>query len=439
MADVKISALPASTTPLAGTEVLPIVQSGSTVQVSVANLTAGRAVSALSLTSTTTLGVTGVSTLTGGAVIQGLTVGLGANAVANNTAVGVSALGAATLSGGNNTGAGAYALTANTSGNYNNAFGFGALAQNTTGVSNAAVGYLALYANISGGSNTSIGNNSLVASTGSTNIGIGSGAGSALTTGSNNTIIGSVAGTAGLSDTVIIAAGAAERMRIDGSGNVGIGTNSPNARLNVAYSNTNTSDYYNGVRETLQNTSATAGNFGTLSFTTAAGNDAAAIWTVFNSHTASAASGDLVFGTTNAGSVATERMRISAAGTVSIPGTLSIAAYTETIVASGTVGASATLAITAGTVLTATLTSATACTITLPPVSPAGKSFILLLKQPASGTATTATFITSPASHIMWNSSGAPTITATVGKMDILTFVSDGTNWYGSYSQGYTP
>jgi hypothetical protein len=45
MADTKISALPASTTPLAGTEVLPIVQSGSTKQVSVANLTAGRDVS----------------------------------------------------------------------------------------------------------------------------------------------------------------------------------------------------------------------------------------------------------------------------------------------------------------------------------------------------------------------------------------------------------
>jgi hypothetical protein len=135
----------------------------------------------------------------------------------------------------------------------------------------------------------------------------------------------------------------------------------------------------------------------------------------------------------------TERMRINSSGVISYTGSLTVSAYTETIVASGTVGASATLAITAGTVLTATLTSATACTITLPPVSPAGKSFILLLKQPASGTATTATFITSPASHIMWNSSGAPTITATVGKMDILTFVSDGTNWYGSYSQGYTP
>ena len=44
MADKKISALTGATTPLAGTEVLPIVQSGSTVKVSVANLTAGRAI-----------------------------------------------------------------------------------------------------------------------------------------------------------------------------------------------------------------------------------------------------------------------------------------------------------------------------------------------------------------------------------------------------------
>lgn len=54
MADVKISALPLASTPLAGTEVLPIVQSATTDQVSVANLTAGRAVSAASLTLTTT-------------------------------------------------------------------------------------------------------------------------------------------------------------------------------------------------------------------------------------------------------------------------------------------------------------------------------------------------------------------------------------------------
>jgi hypothetical protein len=53
MADKKISALTGATTPLAGTEVLPIVQGGATVNVSVANLTAGRAISATELTLTT--------------------------------------------------------------------------------------------------------------------------------------------------------------------------------------------------------------------------------------------------------------------------------------------------------------------------------------------------------------------------------------------------
>ena len=52
MADIKISALPVATTPLAGTEVLPIVQSGITAKVAVSNLTAGRAVNASALTLT---------------------------------------------------------------------------------------------------------------------------------------------------------------------------------------------------------------------------------------------------------------------------------------------------------------------------------------------------------------------------------------------------
>ena len=44
MADKKISALTGAATPLAGTEVLPIVQSGATVKVSAADVTAGRQV-----------------------------------------------------------------------------------------------------------------------------------------------------------------------------------------------------------------------------------------------------------------------------------------------------------------------------------------------------------------------------------------------------------
>lgn len=53
MADTKISALTGATTPLAGTEVVPLVQSSTTKNVSIANLTAGRAVSVSSLTAST--------------------------------------------------------------------------------------------------------------------------------------------------------------------------------------------------------------------------------------------------------------------------------------------------------------------------------------------------------------------------------------------------
>ena len=54
MADKKISALTAASTPLAGTEVLPIVQSSTTVKVAVSDLTAGRTFSALGMTLTST-------------------------------------------------------------------------------------------------------------------------------------------------------------------------------------------------------------------------------------------------------------------------------------------------------------------------------------------------------------------------------------------------
>jgi hypothetical protein len=107
--------------------------------------------------------------------------------------------------------------------------------------------------------------------------------------------------------------------------------------------------------------------------------------------------------------------------------------YIESVNAIGTVTTANTLSLSSGTVLTATLTASTACTFTMPTAT-AGKSFVLLLKQAASTGNGTATF-----TGVKWSAVGAPTITATAGKMDILTFVSDGTNWYGSYVQGYTP
>lgn len=52
MTDKKISELTGATTPLAGTEVLPIVQGGNTKKVAVSDLTAGRATSALTFSAT---------------------------------------------------------------------------------------------------------------------------------------------------------------------------------------------------------------------------------------------------------------------------------------------------------------------------------------------------------------------------------------------------
>lgn len=107
--------------------------------------------------------------------------------------------------------------------------------------------------------------------------------------------------------------------------------------------------------------------------------------------------------------------------------------YVEAVVVIGTVTTTNTIALTNGTVQTATLTASTACTFTMPTAT-AGKSFVLLLKQAASTGNGTATF-----TSVKWGTAGAPTITATAGKMDILTFIADGTNWYGSIAQGYTP
>jgi hypothetical protein len=103
--------------------------------------------------------------------------------------------------------------------------------------------------------------------------------------------------------------------------------------------------------------------------------------------------------------------------------------YTESVVTVGNSGTAKTLSLTSGTVQTVTLTGS--CTFTMPTATE-GKSFVLLLKTGAGSF--TATF-----TGVKFSGGTAPTITATASKMDILTFVADGTNWYGSFVQNYTP
>ena len=126
---------------------------------------------------------------------------------------------------------------------------------------------------------------------------------------------------------------------------------------------------------------------------------------------------------------------VNALSTLGVTGEFTPTSITETIVALGTVTSAYTLAITSGTIITAILTSGVACSFTLPSVSgTAGKSFVLYLKTPSSGSVSGVTFV-----GAKWpDHSPTPTITSTTGKLDIFSFVSDGTNWYGAYSQGYT-
>jgi len=118
---------------------------------------------------------------------------------------------------------------------------------------------------------------------------------------------------------------------------------------------------------------------------------------------------------------------------VSMQGNTAFKNVTDGVVAIGTVGATHTFDLTNGTLQTATLTSATAATFTMP-TSTAGKRFTLLIKQPASGSTTTATF-----TGVKWSGGSAPTITATLGRLDIINFYADGTNWYGTFVQNFTP
>ena len=101
--------------------------------------------------------------------------------------------------------------------------------------------------------------------------------------------------------------------------------------------------------------------------------------------------------------------------------------YVESVVAIGNSSTAQTLSLTNGTVQTCTLTGN--CTFTMPTAT-AGKSFILILSTGAGSF--TGTF-----TSVKWPSNTAPTITTTASRWDILTFVADGTNWYGNIAQAY--
>lgn len=78
-----------------------------------------------------------------------------------------------------------------------------------------------------------------------------------------------------------------------------------------------------------------------------------------------------------------------------------------------------------------TLTQNETLTFTDPTGGGSG-NFTLRVIQGGTGSYT----ITWPAS-VKWGDAGAPTLSTAVGKIDLISFYFDGTNYYGAYNLGY--
>jgi len=97
-----------------------------------------------------------------------------------------------------------------------------------------------------------------------------------------------------------------------------------------------------------------------------------------------------------------------------------------TVVALGNSGTTRTLSLAGGSSQTVTLTAN--CVFTLPAASGAATLTLFITQSGAF----TATF-----PGVLWPGGTAPTITATANKRDVLSFQSDGANWYGSARQNF--
>ena len=222
-------------------------------------------------------------------------------------------------------------------------------------------------------------------------------------------------------------------MTLDTSGNLGVGTTSPTTLVDLVRSSTSGSDA-TMPNIFVRNTSATQGNgsstFNQVVIGASAGNGTVVggIRAAYDSAGPYGTGMQLYVNSTNPLQFftnATERAKFDSAGTFVIKNDYQEQTYTANSSTAITLNIT-----TNGTDQVITLTGT--ATITMPTAT-AGKSFLLKLKTGAGGYTVTWT-------TVKWPGGTAPTLTSTASRMDIFSFFSDGTNWYGTtVGQNYTP
>lgn len=144
-----------------------------------------------------------------------------------------------------------------------------------------------------------------------------------------------------------------------------------------------------------------------------------------------AKNGDLILGTNN-----TNYLTIDNAGAHALTGSLTVSGqiyggYGQ--YDAGNSGASITLDFAAnGNSQKVTLTANSTFTFTAP--SQAGTPIVLEVIQDGTGSRT----VTWPGT-VDWGTDGAPTLTTTASKADIISFLYTGSKYFGSYKKGFTP
>jgi hypothetical protein len=380
----------------------------------------------------------GVITTGSNNVIVGTNAGLNTTVGGHNTFVGQGS-GQNNISGYYNTALGSQSLLNNTASS-NTAIGYQALTNNTSGNSNTSVGYQSLLFNSTGSNNTSIGFGALFNNTASSNTAIGAGAALTSTSGTGITAIGYQALNVSTANNNTAVGYQSGLLNTSGTNNAFFGfqcgtaltSGSSNAIFGTGVILSTNSDVNSVVGVFV---TATGGGNSIVGYQASSGGFNSSV--ILGRSAIATANNQFVVGSSGqtAGTVSAETNTTISSWSVKVNGTdrklllldtaQNVIDVKQSVTASTT---TSTINWISGNVADTTLTSNTTFTLSNPVIG----TYIVKLTQGGAGS-----FVVTWPATVKWSGGIAPVLTTTAGKIDIITLVWDGTNYYGSYALNF--